>query len=334
MSEEDMSAKRPKLEDVAALAGVSKTTVSRVLNNRGYLSKETIQKVNDAMKEIGYQPNIIARQFYKQKTNLVGLIFPTINNPFFAQLEAEMELLLYKKGYKVLIGNSQNDPEKEEDYLNQLLTHQVDGLIVGAHNQGLREYNHRNLPIVSIDRIMNDDIPVISSDNYQGGKIATEKLIAAGCRYIVHTNGPLELQTPAQKRRIGYEDTMKEHGLTPITYHLDFNISQEEKRNCLRQIFVEHPEVDGIFASNDTDAAILLSLAQEFHRHVPNDLKLIGYDGADMVRLLLPHLSTIQQPINKMAELAVSILDNRINGKNNDITSYTLPVTLIEGQTC
>lgn len=310
-----MSEKRPRLEDVAALAGVSKTTVSRVLNNRGYLSKETIQKVNDAMKEIGYQPNIIARQFYTQKTNLVGLIFPTINNPFFAQLEAEMELLLYKKGYKVLIGNSQNDPDKEEDYLNQLLSHQVDGLIVGAHNQGLSEYQNRNLPIVSIDRIMNEDIPVISSDNYQGGRIATEKLISADCQYIVHTNGPIELQTP-------------------ITYHLDFNISQEEKRERLRHIFVEHPEVDGIFASNDTDAAILLSLAQEFDRNVPNDLKIIGYDGADMARLLLPHLSTIQQPINEMAELAVTILDNRINGKGDEATSYTLPVKLIEGKTC
>lgn len=329
-----MSEKRPRLEDVAALAGVSKTTVSRVLNNRGYLSKETIQKVNDAMKEIGYQPNIIARQFYTQKTNLVGLIFPTINNPFFAQLEAEMELLLYKKGYKVLIGNSQNDPDKEEDYLNQLLSHQVDGLIVGAHNQGLSEYQNRNLPIVSIDRIMNEDIPVISSDNYQGGRIATEKLISADCQYIVHTNGPIELQTPAQKRRIGYEDTMIEHGLTPITYHLDFNISQEEKRERLRHIFVEHPEVDGIFASNDTDAAILLSLAQEFDRNVPNDLKIIGYDGADMARLLLPYLSTIQQPINEMAELAVTILDNRINGKGDEATSYTLPVKLIEGKTC
>ena len=88
------------------------------------------------------------------------------------------------------------------------------------------------------------------------------------------------------------------------------------------------------FASNDTDAAILLSLAQEFDRNVPNDLKIIGYDGADMARLLLPHLSTIQQPINEMAELAVTILDNRINGKGDEATSYTLPVKLIEGKTC
>ena len=129
--------KRTKLEDVAKLAGVSKTTVSRVLNKRGYLSEATIAKVYAAMKELNYQPNTIARQLFKQKTNMVGLIFPTVNNPFFGQLVARLEQILYEHGYKVLIGNSQNNPQKEEDYLNQLLNHQVDGLIVGAHNRGL-----------------------------------------------------------------------------------------------------------------------------------------------------------------------------------------------------
>lgn len=330
----DTSHTRPKLEDVARLAGVSKTTVSRVLNNRGYLSEKTIQKVNDAMAALGYQPNIIARQLFQQKTYLVGLIFPTVNNPFFAQLEAEMERLLYKRGYKVLMGNSQNDPDKEEDYLKQLLTHQVDGLIVGAHNQGLKEYSHHNLPIVSIDRIMNDDIPVVSSDNFQGGKLATEKLLKRGCRYVVHTNGPLNLNTPAQQRRLAYESVMEAHGLKPITYHIDFNISQEEKREVLRCIFEEHPLVDGIFASNDTDAAILLSLAREYHREVPRDLKIIGYDGADMTQLLLPHLSTIQQPINQMAKTAVNLLENRMNGKVSKSNTHILPVKLLDNGTC
>ena len=314
----DTSHTRPKLEDVARLAGVSKTTVSRVLNNRGYLSEKTIQKVNDAMAALGYQPNIIARQLFQQKTYLVGLIFPTVNNPFFAQLEAEMERLLYKRGYKVLMGNSQNDPDKEEDYLKQLLTHQVDGLIVGAHNQGL-EYSHHNLPIVSIDRI---------------SKLATERLLKRGCRYVVHTNGPLNLNTPAQQRRLAYESVMEAHGLKPITYHIDFNISQEEKREVLRCIFEEHPLVDGIFASNDTDAAILLSLAREYNREVPRDLKIIGYDGADMTQLLLPHLSTIQQPINQMAKTAVNLLENRMNGKVSQSNTHILPVKLLDNGTC
>ena len=132
---------RPKLEDVAKRANVSKTTVSRVLNNRGYLSQETITRVYQAMKELNYQPNVVARQLYQKKTQLIGLLFPTIANPFFGELSAELEKRLYNEGFKVLIGNSMNDPKKEADYLNQLLSKQVDGLIVGTHNQGIKEYN-------------------------------------------------------------------------------------------------------------------------------------------------------------------------------------------------
>ena len=111
---------RVKLQDVAKLAGVSVTTVSRVLNNRGYLSKQTINKVHQAMEELNYRPNAVARQLYKQRTDLVGLVFPTVNNPFFGQLEAELETRLYELGYRVVMGNSQNNPGKEEQYLQLL----------------------------------------------------------------------------------------------------------------------------------------------------------------------------------------------------------------------
>lgn len=324
--------KRTKLEDVAKLAGVSKTTVSRVLNKRGYLSEATIAKVYAAMKELNYQPNTIARQLFKQKTNMVGLIFPTVNNPFFGQLVARLEQILYEHGYKVLIGNSQNNPQKEEDYLNQLLNHQVDGLIVGAHNRGLKEYQHANLPVVSIDRIMNDDIPVVSSDNYQGGKLATEALIAAGCQTIIHTDGPENLESNTSKRQQAYEDVMRKNGRQPVTYNLDFNISTAEKIKIFRKIFEDYPQVDGIVTSNDTDAATILSLAPLYNKRVPHDLKIIGYDGADMTRLMLPHLSTIQQPIDGLAQVAVDLLEEKISGKKPSCPK-PLQVKFIRGLT-
>ena len=179
---------KPKLDDVAKLANVSKTTVSRVLNKRGYLSQETIDKVYDAMEKLNYQPNTVARQLYNKKTNIIGLLFPAVSNPFFGELVEELEKKLYSQGYKVIIGNSMNDPEKEKNYLNQLLSNQVDGLIVGTHNQNIQQYQNENLPIVAIDRIMNQDIPVIESDNYSGGKQATERLIQKGAKKIIHTN--------------------------------------------------------------------------------------------------------------------------------------------------
>ncbi len=322
---------RPKLEDVAAAAGVSKTTVSRVLNHRGYLSEKTIAKVQKAMQELDYRPNIIARQLYKQRTDLVGMIFPTVDNPFFSQLEAEMERQLYRNGYKVLIGNSQNDPAKEENYLQQLLTHQVDGLIVGTQNRGLIGYQHANLPIVAIDQVVGKNIPVVSSDNYQGGLLATQRLLDDGCRHIIHTNGPLGLDTPTQKRREAYEHLMTKNNLPAITYHLDFNISTIDKERVFRRIFEEHPEVDGIFAANDTDASTIINLASEYGKRIPEDLKIVGYDGSNVTRLLLPGLTTIQQPIDEMSDLAVQLLQARINGQN--VKSVVLPVTIWNGKT-
>ena len=322
---------RPNLEDVAAAAGVSKTTVSRVLNHRGYLSEKTIAKVQKAMQELDYRPNIIARQLYKQRTDLVGMIFPTVDNPFFSQLEAEMERQLYRNGYKVLIGNSQNDPAKEENYLQQLLTHQVDGLIVGTQNRGLIGYQHANLPVVAIDQVVGKNIPVVSSDNYQGGLLATQHLLDDGCRHIIHTNGPLGLDTPTQKRREAYEHLMTKNNLPAITYHLDFNISTIDKERVFRRIFEEHPEVDGIFAANDTDASTIINLASEYGKRIPEDLKIVGYDGSNVTRLLLPGLTTIQQPIDEMADLAVQLLQARINGEN--VKSVVLPVTIWNGKT-
>ncbi|SDN14202.1 LacI family DNA-binding transcriptional regulator [Limosilactobacillus mucosae] len=322
---------RPKLEDVSAVAGVSKTTVSRVLNHRGYLSEKTIAKVQKAMQELDYRPNIIARQLYKQRTDLVGMIFPTVDNPFFSQLEAEMERQLYRNGYKVLIGNSQNDPAKEENYLQQLLTHQVDGLIVGTQNRGLVGYQHANLPVVAIDQVVGKNIPVVSSDNYQGGLLATQRLLDDGCRHIIHTNGPLGLDTPTQKRREAYEHLMTRNNLPAITYHLDFNISTIDKERVFRRIFEEHPEVDGIFAANDTDASTIINMASEYGKRIPEDLKIVGYDGSNVTRLLLPGLTTIQQPIDEMADLAVQLLQARINGQN--VKSVVLPVTIWNGKT-
>ncbi|HGF7986655.1 TPA: LacI family DNA-binding transcriptional regulator [Enterococcus faecium] len=323
---------RPKLEDVAKRANVSKTTVSRVLNNRGYLSQKTIDNVYKAIEELNYQPNVVARQLFQKKTNIVGLLFPTVANPFFSELVEALEKKLYEIGYKVLIGNSMNNKEKETNYLNQLLSDQVDGLIVGTHNQGIQEYKYQNLPIVAIDRVMNEDIPVVESDNYNGGKLATKLLIAQGAKNIIHTNGPIDLQTPANRRRLAYEDTMKEYQLIPRTVTLDFNISYVKKKQIFFQMFEDYPKIDGIFASNDIDAALILQVAKEKGLNVPADLLVVGYDGTLMTRSILPDLTTVIQPINDIADTAVAILMKRIN-KEETKKEYILPVTLWMGKT-
>lgn len=320
-----------KLDDVARLAGVSKTTVSRVLNNRGYLSSETKKKVQDAMKALNYHPNAIARQLFRKQTKLVGLIFPTVDNPFFGELVAELEKRLFNAGFKVFIGNSMNDPEKEKVYLQELISNQVDGLIVGAHNYNIAEYKTANLPIVAIDRIINKDIPIISSDNYQGGKLATELLLAKGARNIVVTDGPLNLETPAHRRRLAYQDCMLAHHLIPHIFIIDFSWSIDEKRRAIKKMFHLYPEMDGVFATNDIDAAIIWQTANELGIHVPNALKIVGYDRANSTKLLLPELTTIEQPVTQMADLAVETLISRIKGINTP-QEQIVPVKVWQGQ--
>src|SRR5690625_4522357 len=176
--------KKVKLDDVAEKAGVSKTTVSRVLNNRGYISEKTRKKVHDVIEELNYQPNEIARSLFINKTFIIGLIFPTTTNPFYGQLVFHLENICESLGYKVLLCNSEGREDKEREYLEMLQRHQVDGIIAGAHNRGIEEYNRPNLAIVGIDRYLSKNVPVVSSDNYNGGRQATQLLINSGCQHI------------------------------------------------------------------------------------------------------------------------------------------------------
>ena len=323
--------KQVKLDDVAKLAGVSKNTASRVLNHRGYLSQKTIDKVHAAMAELNYRPNVIARQLYRQRTGLVGLVFPTVNNPFFAELEAALERELFDRGIRAVMGNSENNPQKEEQYLQLLYDRQIDGLIVGAHNADLTSYHATKLPIVSIERIVSNQVPVVAADNYTGGQVATERLLAAGCKHIIHTNYPASSSTPNQERRRGYEELMEEHGRQKITYEISFDSPDPEKAAVFTRIFAEHPECDGIFADNDTNARLAINAAVQAGKRVPEDVKVVGYDGASSTRLLFPDLTTIQQPIAEMAQTAVDLLQKRLAGQA--VESVTLPVKLVSGIT-
>jgi len=315
-----------KLNDVAKAAGVSPTTVSRVLNNRGYIGEKTRKKVKDAMEQLNYYPNEIARSLFINKSYLIGLIFPTTSNPFYGQLIFHLENICESLGYKVLLCNSEGREDKEKTYLEMLQRHQVDGIIAGAHNTGIKEYNTPNLPLVGIDRYLSKNVPVVSSDNYNGGKIATQLLINKGCQEIVHINGPSDLETPANLRKKAYEDVMTANNLNPVAYEIC--------EDTIERVFDENPGVDGIFASDDFIAANVISEAKRRNINIPIDLKVIGYDGTDTTRILLPELTTVQQPIKEIAETAIELLMQQINSTDSDIQLETiLPVELIESKT-
>lgn len=320
---------KPKISDVAKVAGVSPTTVSRVLNNRGYIGEKTRIKVDEAMKQLNYFPNDVARSLFIKKTFLIGVIFPTTTNPFYGQLVFHLENIAASLGYKILLCNSQGQEDKERNYLRMLQRNQVDGIIAGAHNRGVKEYDIPTLPVVGVDRYLSDNIPVVSSDNYDGGRQATELLIRKGCKNIIHINGPIYLETPANLRRKAYEDVMRDNQLTSKTYE-----TKGDNQEVIKKLFDENPQVDSVFASDDLIAAAVMREAKIRKKNIPTDFKVIGYDGTETTRLLLPELSTIQQPIREIAEKTIEILLKEINGEVDHSQMETnLPVRLIEGET-
>ncbi|MCL2279226.1 MAG: LacI family transcriptional regulator [Oscillospiraceae bacterium] len=317
-----------KLGDVAKQAGVSPTTVSRVLNNRGYISEETKTKVRDAMDTLNYFPNEVARSLFGNKTNLVGLLFPNVTNPFYGEMVSELESILSSQGYKALICNTFNNEKKEEEYLRMLLANQVDGIIVGSRNRPCDIYQSTNLPIVAIDRFVSEKIPIIRSDNYTGACLASEYLHEANCRNIVHVTGSTTQEMEKGDMRLrGYIDTMLKLEREPQIFQVGFDEDDDYQRLKVDEFLNLNPDTDGVFAAGDTLAGIINTCA----KRKSLDIEIVGYDGTSTFLNLCGGISTIHQPINEMASIAVETLLGAISGVYcEDNKEYVLPVTFIK----
>jgi LacI family sucrose operon transcriptional repressor len=321
------------IKDVAKVAGVTVTTVSRVLNNRGYISEATRQKVYSAMESLNYQPNEIARSLFRKKSNLIGLVIPDVSHPFFGELTNYIEYYAYNSGYKILLCNSYRDSVKEKEYIDMLKRNQVDGIIMGSHTLETSEYLNLNLPIVAMDRYLSEKIPYISSDNYNGGVLATKLLISKGCKKLAHISGPLELNTPANRRCQGFLDVVKEEHVDHIVIETKLNSFEiEEYKKVITKLFEEHSDLDGVFASSDMIAACIITVSEAFRKNIPRDVKIVGYDDVYIASTIVPALTTVKQPIEEMAQLAVTVLLDQIEGKEFCMESI-LPITLIQRKT-
>jgi DNA-binding LacI/PurR family transcriptional regulator len=319
------------IKDVAGVAGVTVTTVSRVLNNRGYISESTRKKVYDAMEQLNYRPNEMARSLLRKKSNLVGLIIPTIAHPFFSELKNYIEYYAYKLGYKILLCNSYQDSVKEKEYIMMLKSNQVDGIIMASHTLEIEEYLNLKLPIVAIDRMFSKSIPFITSDNSSGGVPATNLLIDKGCKKLAHISGSFELETPANNRYKGFLDVVNERNIEHIILETKLGIS-ENYEEIVYKLFEENPDIDGIFASSDMIGISVIKVAKELGKEIPKDLKIVGYDDITFSSLVVPTLSTIQQPIEKMGEVVIQILIDQIEEKEVSLENI-LPITLVERET-
>lgn len=321
------------LKDVAAKSGVTVTTVSRVLNNRGYISEETREKVYAAMKELNYQPNEIARSLSKQKTNSIGIIVPHIEHPYFARLIGYLEREAAKKNYKIMLCNSHAKFEKEIDYLEMFQSHRVAGIILCSRSVDIGKFISLNIPVVSIERPVDVGTTSVECDNYQGGILAAEHLVARGCTHLVHFSGIENESMPADARCKGFVKVCEDKNV----WHKEIeckagNYLNMEYHSLIESVLLENPEIDGIFASSDLIAAQAIQVARKMNIQIPNDLKIVGFDDVSIASLTSPTITTIHQPIKEMAQEAIDCLIKCADA-NAVPSQIQLPVSLVKRET-
>lgn len=321
------------LKDVAKETGLTVTTVSRVLNNRGYISEETRNKVYTAMKALNYLPNEVARSLSKQRTNTIGLIVPHIKHPYFAELISCIEAAANKSRYKILLFNSKEKNEKELKFIEMCTSNRVAGVILCSGTIAMEDFEGINVPLITIERNLDKGTAAVECDNLMGGRIAAEHLIRCGCRHLVHISGVRGTYMPADARESGFVATCEENEVTHFAYKTDAEqYNAGDYHDFITDILRNDPKIDGIFASSDLIAAQIIQVCAKLGKRIPQDIKLVGFDDVMISTLTTPRITTIHQPIREMAEAAVAMLVQACEGRV--VPSKTvLPVTLAERET-
>ncbi|KAA9028388.1 LacI family DNA-binding transcriptional regulator [Niallia endozanthoxylica] len=317
------------IRDVAKEAGVSVATVSRVLNDKGYIHEDTRKLVNEAIQKLNYKPNEVARSLYKKKSRLIGLLLPDIRNPFFPELARGVEDEMQEQGLHLIIGNADEKPEKEVEYIQTFKQNNVIGIISATNHADTTPYENLSFPVVFLDRTTNSH-PSVYADGLDGGRKAAQEIIKRGSKRIAVLRGPNSVRT-AQDR---FKGAIEELCHANMDFHVissSFSFSDAEK--VAETLFEKYPDIDGVIASNDLSAAAILHEALRVGKSIPDDLQIIGYDDIPLSKLLFPPLSTIRQPAYDMGREAAKLLIKTIKNEPLPEKNIKLPVTFIERQT-
>lgn len=303
------------IKDVARRAGVGVATVSRVLNENGYVSAETRKKVRDAMEELNYTPNELARNLLHKKSGIVAIIIPKISHPFFSEFVLYAEAELLKNGYKTMICSTYSEKNYEKEYLNMLNRRIVDGIIAGGHTLALEDYASVDKPVVALDRFLGEHIPTVTSNHKIGGHLAAEEMIRCGCKCVVQIQGARVVESPSHERHYEFERVMKAHGIKVYSYEMEWNdFDYGRYEQTAQNIMKKYPDIDGIFAVDVIAVAFIRQLAR-MKKNIPGDVQIVGYDGTYISRAVVPELTVVEQPIAELARRAVNMVMRMIGGK-------------------
>lgn len=321
------------MDEIASRAGVSKATVSRVLNDTGNVKESTSDKVMKVIEEMNYQPNELARSLRVNNTKTIGVIISNILNPFFTLLVRNIEDFSQKNNYHVIICNTDEKKEKEVEYVRTLINRKVDGLIV-ATTGDIKNYRQLvgETPIVFVDRVPSEDdrknFDVVLVDNEQASYKVTKYLIETGYRNIGFITGN-NISTTGYERLIGYKTALKEANF-PIKEELIKTGSfLGHDAYSLAQDLLDNTLCDAIFAANSLILKEVLDAVKDYNKTKKREIELISFDNEDWFDHSSININSIKQPISDIAQKSLEILLDRINGSESGYKEIRYATELI-----
>jgi len=301
--------------DVAEKAGVSRQTVSRVLNNRLEVSEETRQRVKEIMAELNFQPNAVAQSLSRQKSFLFGVVTSGLKYLGPSRVLSGITNKAEELGYGLLLKEVQNSNSANiVPVLDWFKAHQVDGIIWAApevedNRQWIKDvFPMIDIPIIFLTMEEEENITIVTTDNFNGARAAVNHLIQKGRKNIAHISGPLDWWE-ARQRKLGWETALTDAGIQ-VTDRMwtQGNWSSKSGKTAFLELIEKYPEVDGIFAGNDQMALSILQTAPGIGRRIPQDLSIVGFDGIAESEFYIPSLSTVYQNQDELGRIAVAEL--------------------------
>lgn len=309
------------MKDVAKRAGVSVATVSHVINETRFVSEELKQRVLQAIEELDYQPDAVARSLRRKETRTIGLIVPDNSNSFFAEVARGIEDVGFEQGYSVILCNSDWNLEKELTYLDTLMAKRVDGIVfIAATTQveHVKSLVENGTPVVVAERKMPEiEVDSVLVDNFQGGYEATKHLLDLGHRRIGCISGPWDL-TPSAERVAGYKLALNRHELQAdedLIVRGDYLFESGEM--AVRRFLELSAPPTAIFACNDLMAIGAMKAILEQGLRVPEDISIVGFDDIALASYLNPPLTTIAQPKYELGRMAAQLVIQRITSSGS-----------------
>ncbi len=313
--------RRITIREVAERAGVSISTVSRVLNEKphDYVKEETRKKVLQAIEELNYKPDRRAQSLRGAKTGIIGLVMPIGFNPFYEQFSYAIENACYREDYGLLMCDSHGDIERERTYIDLLVRQKVDGIILttmGLKKKDLDELISRGIIVILADEDVPEvNAPAVFANNYLGACQATQYLVDLGHKSIAFITGPLSILS-ARDRLNGYVDTLKKNYL-----QIDESLIQEgdytyKSGYLATKRLLKKKNFTAIFCSNDLMAFGAMRALQDRGYRIPNDYSIVGFDDMYFSSISNPQLTTVSQPVNKMAQKIFEAFKQEISGKS------------------